>query len=104
MINGQLPFHSEPPAEKPPPFEFGKAFFSRAHEPSGYLPDTGLVDAVNVALLLGQPLLVTGEPGTGKTQLAGAIAYQLGLEEPLLFETKSTTTARDLFYAFDHVG
>jgi MoxR-like ATPase len=104
MINGQLPFRSEPPAEKPPQFEFGKAFFYRVHEPSGYLPDAGLVDAVNVALLLGQPLLVTGEPGTGKTQLAGAVAYQLGLDEPLLFETKSTTTARDLFYTFDHVG
>ena len=33
----------------------------------GYLPDPGLIDAVNVALLLGQPLLLTGEPGTGKT-------------------------------------
>jgi MoxR-like ATPase len=104
MRNGQLPFRPEPPAERPPPFEFGQALFSRAHAPSGYLPDQGLVDAVNVALLLGQPLLVTGEPGTGKTQLAGAVAYQLGLEEPLLFETKSTSTARDLFYTFDHVG
>jgi MoxR-like ATPase len=57
-----------------------------------------------VALLLGQPLLVTGEPGTGKTQLAAGVAYQLGLDEPLSFETKSTTTARDPFYSFDHVG
>jgi ATPase family associated with various cellular activities (AAA) len=74
------------------------------HSASGYLPDAGLVDAVNVALLLGQPLLVAGEPGTGKTQLAAAVAYQLGLEAPLVFETKSTATARDLFYSFDHVG
>ncbi len=84
-----FPFSEQPPAEKPVTFEFGT---------------TGLVDAVNVALLLGQPLLVTGEPGTGKTQLAAAVAYQLGLDEPLVFETKSTAAARDLFYSFDHVG
>jgi MoxR-like ATPase len=46
--------------------------------PAAYLPDDGLVNAVNVALLLGQPLLLTGEPGSGKTQLAHSIAYQLG--------------------------
>jgi len=65
-----------------------------------YLPDQGLVDAVNTALLLGQPLLLTGEPGTGKTQLAYHLACQLGY--PVLsFETKSTHTARDLFYTYD---
>ena len=72
--------------------------------PEAYLPDKGLIDAVNVALLLGQPLLLTGEPGTGKTQLAYNLAYQLGLGEPLKFETKSTSTARDLFYVYDILG
>jgi MoxR-like ATPase len=47
---------------------------ARQTDPAGYLPDPGLVDAVNVALLLGQPLLLTGEPGTGKTQLAYSLA------------------------------
>lgn len=69
----------------------------------GYSPDQGLVDAVNTALLLGQPLLVTGEAGTGKTQLAYHLAHQLGLPEPLKFETKSNSTARDLFYIYDHL-
>jgi len=54
-------------------------------------------------LTLGQPLLVTGEPGTGKTQLAYSIAHELGLGEPFKYEVKSTTTSKDLFYRFDAV-
>lgn len=68
--------------------------------PKGYIASQPLTDAVNVALALGQPLLLTGEPGTGKTQLASSIAHQLGV--PLLkFYTKTTSTARDLFYRYD---
>jgi hypothetical protein len=70
-------------------------------DPAGYLADEGLRDAVNVAIALGQPLLVTGEPGTGKTQFARSVAYELGLMSPFVFNTKSTSTARDLFYRYD---
>lgn len=70
-------------------------------DPAGYLMDQALVDAVNVALLLSQPLLVTGEPGTGKTQLAYRVAWELGLGEPLRFDTKSGSTARDVLYRYD---
>ena len=66
-----------------------------------YLADKPLRDAVNVALALGQPLLLTGEPGTGKTQLAASLAYELGLPAPLIFHTKTTSTAKDLFYRYD---
>jgi MoxR-like ATPase len=44
---------------------------------------------------------VTGEPGTGKTQLAASIAHDLGLRPPLVFHAKTTSTARDLFYRYD---
>ena len=71
---------------------------------AGYIPDDDLVAAVNVALLLGQPLLLTGEPGTGKTQLAYHLSHQFGWGKPLLFEAKSTSTARDLFYTYDALG
>lgn len=71
---------------------------------SGYRPDAGLVDAVNVALILGQPLLLTGEPGTGKTQLAYSVSWELGYGDPLVFETKSNSLARDLFYTYDTLG
>ncbi len=68
--------------------------------PQHYIAQDGLRNAVNVALALGQPLLVTGEPGTGKTQLAASIAYELDV--PLLeFYTKTTATASDLFYQYD---
>jgi MoxR-like ATPase len=72
--------------------------------PTGYIPDDGLVDAVNVALVLRQPLLLTGEPGTGKSELATSVAWELGLERPLVFESKSTSQAKDLFYNYDTVG
>src|SRR6187200_1380856 len=74
---------------------------SRLNAPELYVAEKGLSDAVNVALALGQPLLVTGDPGTGKTQLAASVAHSLGLPEPLVFRTKSTSTARDLFYRYD---
>lgn len=68
--------------------------------PGLYLADDGLRDAVNVALALDQPLLLTGDPGTGKTDLAGSVAHELGL--PLVeFHAKTTSTARDLFYRYD---
>ena len=70
-------------------------------DPRQYLASKPLRDAVNVALALGQPLLLTGEPGTGKTQLASSLAYELGLPAPLVFNTKTTSTARDLFYRYD---
>ncbi len=74
---------------------------SQFMKPENYLADPGLRDACNVALLLGQPLLLTGEPGTGKTLFAYSLAWELGFDEPLKFETKSTSTARDLFYSYD---
>lgn len=67
-----------------------------------YHAEDGLRDAVNTALLLNQPLLLTGEPGTGKTQLAEKLALELGLQL-FKFETRSTSIAQDLFYTFDHV-
>jgi len=69
--------------------------------PEHYIADEGLRNAVNVAISLAQPLLLTGEPGTGKTQLAWSIAHELKLGEPLVFHTKSVSVARDMFYSYD---
>ncbi|MGK0364206.1 MAG: MoxR-like ATPase [Saprospiraceae bacterium] len=74
----------------------------------GYLPSEDLVKAVNVAILLGKPLLVTGEPGTGKTLLAKSIAETINEDGKPLdyyeFTAKTTSTARDLLYYYDSIG
>jgi MoxR-like ATPase len=74
----------------------------RMDDPKFYIPHPDLSHAVNVALLLGMPLLLTGEPGTGKTLLAYVVANEL--QCPVhKFETKSTSAARDLFYTYDAI-
>jgi MoxR-like ATPase len=86
-------------------FQFPKIDSVYASEkPEDYIPSLGLVAAVNVALALGQPLLLTGEPGTGKTGLAGYIAFKLGLEEPVIFNAQTISTKKDLFYQYDALG
>lgn len=72
--------------------------------PEKYLPHAALIDAINTALALGQPLLVTGEPGCGKTELGDFVAWKLGLGRAIRFSTKTDMQARDLFYTFDTVA
>ena len=76
----------------------------RLNDPALYIPSKGLQDAVNVALALGQPLLLTGEPGTGKTQLASHVAWRFQLGTPILFNAQTTSSATDLFYQYDALG
>jgi MoxR-like ATPase len=67
-----------------------------------YIASEELSRIVNVAIMLGRPLLIKGEPGTGKTLLAQSIAS--GLKLPLLtWHVKSTTKARDGLYVYDTV-
>ncbi len=70
-----------------------------------FQPSPELTAAVNVALALGAPLLLTGEPGTGKTQVAYYLAWYFGVESSLfLLDVRSNTTAEDLLYHFDSVA
>ncbi|MBI5510340.1 MAG: MoxR family ATPase [Deltaproteobacteria bacterium] len=67
-----------------------------------YLVDAALRDAVNVAVNIERPLLIKGEPGTGKTRLAHAIAEALAMELQI-WNVKSTSKARDGLYVYDTV-
>ena len=73
---------------------------------SQYIPSPDLKNAVNVAFKMSMPLLLTGEPGCGKTQCAFWIqkdAYKETFSKLLRFDVKTTSTARDLFYRYDAI-
>ncbi|SOC37894.1 MoxR-like ATPase [Rhizobium subbaraonis] len=67
-----------------------------------YVADKDLMIAVNAAIRLERPLLVKGEPGTGKTELARQVATALGLEL-IEWNVKSTTKAQQGLYEYDVV-
>ena len=76
--------------------------FHRFTGTAGYIASAPLVDAVNCAVALERPLLIKGEPGTGKTLLARHVAEGLGL--PMLsWHIKSTSKAADGLYVYDTV-
>ena len=67
-----------------------------------YIADEGLLADVNAAIVLEKPLLVRGEPGTGKTMLAEALSAALGLRL-IRWHVKSTTKAQEGLYTYDVV-
>jgi MoxR-like ATPase len=103
------------PADRPDPSRLAAFDGQRrpptlaSHEEAAafYRPDAALIRAVNAAMIVGAPLLLTGEAGTGKTQVAYWLRAYLGLgpnDRLFALHVQSTTTARDLLYSFDNVA
>jgi MoxR-like ATPase len=87
----------------PPSIDVDSEQFDQFKSTDTYIASEELRHAVNVAVALGRPLLVRGEPGTGKTMLAENLAASLKL--PLIrWHVKSTTKAKDGLYVYDTVA
>ncbi len=67
-----------------------------------YVASEELMASVNIAMALEKPLLIKGEPGTGKTQLAQAVSNALG-KRLIIWNIKSTTKAQDGLYIYDTI-
>jgi MoxR-like ATPase len=69
-----------------------------------FVPGRPEIEAVNAALFLRRPLLVTGKPGVGKSSLARAVARELGLGPALWWPVTTRTTLQDGLYRYDALG
>ncbi|GIJ43619.1 ATPase AAA [Virgisporangium aliadipatigenens] len=70
--------------------------------PEVYLPSDDLARVTDLALALGRPLLLQGEPGCGKTRLAHSVSHALAMPLEIAY-VKSTSRAQDLLYTYDAV-
>lgn len=84
--------------EAPPWRQFSTAGTTRAET---FEPPAGVVEAVNAALYLRRPIMVTGDPGTGKSSLAYALAHELGLGKVLPWHINSRSTLLEGLYDYD---
>ncbi|MFG3323661.1 AAA family ATPase [Streptomyces sp. NPDC048171] len=71
---------------------------------AAYQADESIIEAVNTALYLRRPLLVTGDPGVGKSTLADAVASELRLGKVLRWPVNSKSTLREGLYRYDSLG
>lgn len=70
----------------------------------GFVVEEKAVELVNAALCLRRPLLIEGNPGSGKTSLAYSVASELGLPGPYRWSIVSRTTLKDGLYTYDAIG
>jgi MoxR-like ATPase len=71
---------------------------------NNYIVPNGAADMINAAILLRRPLLITGDPGVGKSSLAHAVALELGLGEVLHWHINSKSTVESGLYTYDAIA
>jgi len=74
------------------------------HRAQTFEPTRRMIELVNAALYLRRPLLITGGPGTGKSSLAYAVAYELKLGRVLTWPVTSRSTLQEALYRYDALG
>jgi MoxR-like ATPase len=100
---------------EPPPWRFSRAvnplvlpagddFDKEKVRAAPFLPSKPMILAVNAALYLRRPMLITGKPGTGKSTLISKVAYELKLGSVLRWPISSRSTVRGGIYEYDAVG
>ena len=88
----------------PPWRRFSQAAKKGAPTGSTYRAQPAELEAVNAALLLRRPLLITGKPGVGKSSLAEAVAYELDLGPVLKWPITSRSSLQEGVYRYDAIG
>ncbi|MHA5049070.1 AAA family ATPase [Streptomyces sp. SD15] len=88
------------PLAAPPPWRS----FPRTPQHRQYQPPPGLVDAVNAALCLRRPLLVTGPAGSGKSTVIEQVAHELDLGRVLRWHITSRSSLSEALYRYDALG
>lgn len=87
-----------------PPAPPWRRFGDNAQPIPNFQVDEKEIEVINAALYLRRPLLVKGRPGTGKSSLAHAVAYQLNLGKVLVWPITSRSTVQDALYRYDAIG
>jgi MoxR-like ATPase len=96
------PRKTPPTLPAPPPWRDFQT--KQVRQATTYQTSDEQIDAVNAAIYLRRPLFVTGNPGTGKSSLAHAVAHELHLGDVLCWPINSRTTLRDGLYQYDAIG